>query len=214
MTIEELWTEYRNDRNNIELRNKIVEHYINEGLIDGVINAYFSRMNMALIEREDLYQEGFKGLLRAIELNDRDEKQFLSLARTKIKCYILDYFRIINPNKRRGLDDPNFVWTTSYDNSSSGEKDGSDMHYLLEIKEPNVLERLSNKEYIDRLVEFDRPIHTIIAKLRLISNLNIREIGRTIGVSQSRISQILIDEILPMIKIRNEILIKEYYGHI
>ncbi len=64
------------------------------------INSYISTLNVSPHERDDLYQEGLIGLLKAVKSYDYESSSFSTYASVCIKSSIISALRKLNRNSR------------------------------------------------------------------------------------------------------------------
>lgn len=90
INIEELWESYQNTKN-IELRNKLAEHYL------PLVRIIAGRIAISLpqhVDRDDLLSSGFFGLLDAIERYELARgNKFETYAGVRVRGAMLDYLR-------------------------------------------------------------------------------------------------------------------------
>jgi len=147
----------REDSNN-EAINFLINKYV--PLINSIASRYFKTSNTSFFQYDDIVQEGYIGLLHAIDSFNQDEALFYTFASVCIERQIIKFLRGNNGNKNRLL---NEAVNIDYDNED----------YLFNISDfsSNSLSFIVNDRYFEEaLICFKNDLSiddAIIFELRL-----------------------------------------------
>ena len=230
--LDEIWAEYKQNPSNIELRNRLVEHYM------PIVYRRADRLRAKLpneIERDDLVSAGTFGLMDAISAFDPNRGvKFETFCLPRVHGAIVDELRSMDwvPRKVRSktskmneaykvlegkfgrrpseeelaefLDQPidevrktinqsTTVNMTSLDKSwsdASADNDVSEMDILADRKGEDPSEHISKQELIRNCTKGLSKNERLIIILYYYEEMTMKEIGATLDLSESRVSQI------------------------
>ncbi len=230
--IDEMWMEYKREPGNIELRNRLIEHYM------PIVYHRADRLRRQLppeIERDDLISAGSSGLMDAVAAFDPTRGvKFETFCIPRIQGAIVDELRSVDwvPRKvrakttklneayrvlegkfgrrpseeelavflempvdevHRTISQTSTVNITSLDKSwsdGSGDNDVTEMDILADKKGEAPSERIAKQELIRMCTKGLSKNERLIIILYYYEELTMKEIGATLGLSESRVSQI------------------------
>lgn len=230
--IDEMWLQFKREPDNIELRNRLIEHYM------PIVYQRADRIRRQLppeIDRDDLVSAGSFGLMDAISVFDPTRGvKFETFCVSRVQGAIVDELRSIDwvPRKvrskttklneayrvlegqfgrrpseeelaaflelpvdevHRTISQTSTVNITSLDKSwsdSSGDNDISEMDILADKKGESPSDRVAKQELIRMCTKGLSKNERLIIILYYYEELTMKEIGATLGLSESRVSQI------------------------
>jgi len=229
----ELWRRYKST-GSLSVRNRLVRYYMARHVRP--IAARIRAGLPAQVDVEDLVQQGYFGLVDAMDRFDVDrDTRFETFSRRRIRGAMQDYLREIDtaprqartrskkiqsttegfrirhgrpPEReelrelldlpetqfRRFLTDANPPAQVPFSNvlaesGSDGESDVDPMHSFEDHRERNPLGTIERRDLQRWLVRDFAPRDRLIVILYYYEQLTMREIGRTLGISESRVSQ-------------------------
>ncbi len=191
-----MWSDYFSARTD-ENRNKLAEYYLD--VINQVINwRYRGCLRNSTFNHDDMYSFGFFGLMQAIEKYDpKKDVKFPTFAFFRIHGAIRDAMRKWDPLSRpqRQKDLIKFL---SIDDckpeSTSYNKPFSFKDVLVDKKVADPHKVLANKDMWQKILNvLPGREQKIIVDLYYQKGFSMSQIGRVIGMTESRISQIFAD---------------------
>jgi RNA polymerase sigma factor FliA len=160
----------------------------------------YTRALSGVIEQADMEQAGFIGLMQACERYDEScGASFATFAGYRIRGAIYDWLRDVRILSRNGNTSPKWC---SLDALADDNGDGP-LHDITDDRGPSEAEIVSEMdETIAALTSELPPRDATIARLYYQESLTQAAIGRRIGVSEARVSQIFHERIAPNMRQR------------
>ena len=188
-----VWAAYASDRSTAN-RNAVVRLYL------PLVTLHANKMKSSVprdLDRGDLMQAGVLGLIRAVELFDSDRGlKFETYAGYRVRGAMLDWMRDKNDWFQRGVraDHPEikmFSYDVVGEDHSANESDN--MHDKLECLSYEDTTIITSQRLVDlRLLLLRLPDRSRrVLDMRFRDGMSCLEIGAVIGVSESRVSQII-----------------------
>ena len=205
IVLEGLWDEYQ-IRPTVELRNEIAMHYEDLARIIALkMSPQYSKTNYTgvLFGIDDLYNIAFISLLHCVERYDPTKGVlFNTYAPRRMKGRIMDCYRLADFRKRTGLAKklprvyfgPASQFTDA--NSTSESSDAGNDILDITMTPPRPFQHLDNvflKECLNYLCHGLPRNQRLAIELWYCTDLNMREVGDAVGVTESRISQMIKD---------------------
>lgn len=185
-----MWERYFATRGNAE-RNALIEHYL------PLVHGQAMRLKKKLpecVEQDDLVSDGVFGLTDAIAKFDPARGvRFTTYSLGRISGSMIDGLRDMDwvPRlERRRNPNPTQVGYLSTTIVRSGEKEMSVGDVTEDPTSREELEQIDQRDALRRML---RPLprsHRAVMLMYYEGNCNMKEIGRAIGMSESRVSQI------------------------
>lgn len=199
MTNEELVKEYQ--EGNKETMSLIIEQ--NRGLVNLLVNQYYNLSEISYLDRDDLEQLGYIGLMKAVKGFDLDTGfKFTSYAGVAIKGHISRGIRFSSPWEKRSDTSGGMAHVISADSFLPGSESMTymdviedpaafnDYHNLICAMDQEILHR-DLFDVLNRVFNLEeRPRNAIILKYGLTGRPHTaKEIGELYGVSPEKAHQ-------------------------
>lgn len=174
---KQLWIAYSNSKS-LQNRNALIEQYY-----DYVWSIAFKLYKSLNAKPDELITDGVLGLIDSIDKFDHTiNDNFLLYSKFRIKGSMIDSYRSYKKSRSN-------IEFYSYDSDRDDCIDEHDGYAHLEF--------IDEFEYLIRsLSETEK----IIAYKRFVHRKKLKEIGKEVGIIESRVSQILNKNIIPVIK--------------
>ncbi|WP_373483852.1 sigma-70 family RNA polymerase sigma factor [Acetobacterium sp.] len=199
MTNEELVKAYQDGDK--EAMNDIVVN--NKGLVNMVVNSFYNGLESSYMDRDDLEQIGYMGLMESVKHFDPAMGfKFSTYASKAIRGYISRGLRVSTPWEKRSDTNGAMAHVISADNYLPGSES---MTYLETIEDPAAVNDFHNMlcamdqeilrrdlfDVVNRVFDLDdRPRNAIILKYGLTGRSHtLKEIGEAYGTNTDGASQ-------------------------
>jgi len=182
-----LWKNYQTDRS-IVSRNLLVEHYL--PLAKWIVKSR-NRSDAGVYDKDDMFTDASMGLIEAVERFDPGRGvQFSSFAGRRIIGAIKDGWRNWDwvPRLTR-IRQSNHVSIIHESSLQSLENDFTLESTAVDRHEPRPFDRLNSQQTWAKISRGFTKEEQLLIKLYYPCNLTLREVGRTIGLTEGRISQ-------------------------
>lgn len=189
----QLWTEYDADRTNVEARNRLADHYF------GLVVKIAKKRARHIPERSsvllgDLVTYGGIGLLQAIERFDLSRKMaFSTFAGKRVLGAMLDGLREMDdmPRTMRERNEAPAVWHTSAFEVEGETRTRSLLENRMSCCDPvSPMERLDILRLVLQGLSYRE---RIIVTEHYCHGVSMHQIGQSLGINGSRVSQIMKD---------------------
>jgi len=184
-----LWEEFRKT-GDVEIRNRLVEKYLY--IVKYVADRLQQRLPKSIPE-EDIRSAASYGLIRAVENFDhRRGTRFETYCATRVKGAILDELRARDWVPRM-IRESNFVsmFTFSRCEEEAQRGDAEERNLIYEDRQSEApFERIFLKDLSDHLMAMLTHREKMVILLYYVEDLSMKEIGKILNISESRVSQI------------------------
>ncbi len=176
----------------IEERNALVEEHL--GLAETLAGRRHRNVHRT-VQLGELLSAAYEGLLDAAnkfdanKVNARAKHPFRCYATTRIIGEMNDYLRSCSWGTRG-----NHRKAHSIDTVPSYYKDGGQVVTLREVlpaRERSPIDQLNGRELFDKLIRSLPRREKMVFKLRFLNSLTMKQVAEVVGISESRVSQIL-----------------------
>jgi RNA polymerase sigma factor (sigma-70 family) len=168
----------------VHLRNDIVKS--NLKLVSAIANRWYKRSVKATgVAENTLFQEGILGLIKAVERFDwRRGRKFSTFATPKVEGAIRDFLK--SEFKRSKIEEPEEAKAAGKEGQEIVSKIDRFIGQRSRSPEEKLIGQISIKQLIARLPKKEGKI----IQLRYLDGLTLEKIGRIVGLSTERVSQL------------------------
>jgi RNA polymerase sigma factor for flagellar operon FliA len=202
--INKLWKKYSKKPSDIALRNQLVEHYY------PIVKHIAWKMKKKFpksIQYDEFVSAGAVGLIQSVEHFDLQKGiKFEAYALHRIKGAMLDYVRDISESprdyykkkKNNQLEYKDIVTIFHYEDRKYCRKHENNYNKepCYEIKDfrfNNNIKNYDDQDEMDNIIQKLKPIKQKVLTYYYIDNLTMKQIGKKLNLSESRISQMMTD---------------------
>jgi len=198
-----LWNKYFKSRSK-KTRDEIFTKYLpfaNSVAVNYLKN-HKSSSKFFLLYKNDAYTWAQEGLLTAIERYDLDHSaKFQTFAKKRIWGNIIDGYRRIGFRSRRKwtIIEKSLAECEAFMDQGGDEEDITASYFADKEKE---YDELDIEEWLNKMkndLNFDDRTITIL-RLRYVHNFTLAQIAQVLGCNESRVSQLLNNELMPILR--------------